>query len=323
MNLYVRYTKQAFKCKPEGWESTKQIKESIDYFLPVEKVKELFENGHSVLLANMKDNTSLSGDNVSHMNTLALDIDSKEYPILMPSMVTRVYKMIGVKPIIAYPTFSDKNLTRFRLIYMLESTIDGEVYRALYNALVWKLGEYIDKQAKNPNRIWHGTDKQVFLYDNYIPLSFELIVSLITAHKNHIYESEKKAKKKRETNFKKGKYNNVAPTNKYILPEYKNTVCELLMSFIPLKDFIVDKFGGSFNRRGDGWQGACPLHGGTSKTSFYITDEIYTCFSECGTGNLITLARRFYGIDNFTTIAFLLASEYDIIIPYEYLGGIY
>ena len=44
--------------------------------------------------------------------------------------------------------------------------------------------------------------------------------------------------------------------------------------------------------------GRCVLHGGDNKGALVINDEkgIYTCFTHCGTGNLISVAKKVYVI---------------------------
>ena len=111
-----------------------------------------------------------------------IDVDGKENKINMFEMQGLIYKKIGIMPIISYPTFSDTDLTRFRLIYRFENAVDVETFRLFYEAIAWKFKKYIDQATKNANRIWAGTNKSVNYFPKDIPIDFPKLLKVINAY---------------------------------------------------------------------------------------------------------------------------------------------
>ena len=111
--------------------------------------------------------------------------------------------------------------------------------------------------------------------------------------------------------------------NKYIKTEYKKEVLDLLINYIDLREFIPQHLGGKFRKYKNDLQGCCILknHSGdrNNKTALLISKDRYKCFT-CGeAGNIITIARQIYNIDNFSEVAFRLMQEYKINIPQNYI----
>ena len=57
--------------------------------------------------------------------------------------------------------------------------------------------------------------------------------------------------------------------------------------------------------------------GGDNKGAFSIftNTNTYTCFTHCGTGNVITLAYKVYNTNDFTSVVLQLIQDYNISIP--------
>lgn len=282
-------------------------------------LKSYIEKGHSVLLAEfLEDKNNIEKDNIRSLSCIALDIDSKEKPVTMDKLEQIIFKKFGVIPIIKYNTFSDVDNTKFRLIYRLEDKVDLETYERLYKALQWKLGAYVDQATFNANRIWAGTNKNCYYIENDVPFNFEIITKLVIAYENKVKREEGKRLKTKLLNKinSQGEY---SYNGSYIKNEYKKDAMDLICNSVDLKDFIERATGGSFKKKGKNYVGCCPLHNGDNKGAFVISNGIYTCFTKCGTGNLITVARRYYNIDNFSEVVLKIANDYNLIIPSEYI----
>lgn len=317
MKLYIKYSKKAFKEKPtvtDMYKITYDLKSCDSTIISYKDLKSIIEEGHSILLAKFKRGSkSIMEDDIEYINCIALDIDSKINKISLFEMQTLVYKKLGIMPIISYPTFSDTDLTKFRLIYRFENPVDVETFRLFYEALSWKFKKYIDLATKNANRIWAGTNKPVNYFEKDLPITLPIILKLINAYS--------KAKKKNETKVtaaKKISYEEFKDCD-YIKTEYKEEVIRLIIDNIRLIDFITDKFGGNFKQISNRYVGKCCLHGGDNKNALVITGKTYRCYTHCGTGNVFTLAKQVYGITNFSQLAFRLSEEYGIAIPEEYI----
>lgn len=161
----IKISKKAYKKKPDAddikeitWHMKNSECKSVNY----KELAIILEQGYSVLLADFKELGNIKEDNIQSLSCIALDIDSKENKITMFEMISKINSALSFYPILSYCTFSDKEFTKFRLIYRLENAVDVEIYRRLYLALQWKFKKYLDPATKNANRIWAGTNKSVF-----------------------------------------------------------------------------------------------------------------------------------------------------------------
>lgn len=317
--IKIKVSQKGYKIKPTATDMidiTMGMKNYPCIYVDYREIKEYLKRGHSVLLAEFQeDSKDIFESSINCLECIALDVDSKENEITLFEMVALVNKKLGVYPVIEYPTFSDTNYTKFRLIYRLESPIDVETYKLLYKALQWKFNKYLDQATSNANRIWAGTNKEVTYRENDIPISCTLIVKLINAYQSKLKRDNKAKQKVIEKGYTQ--YDG----EDYIKPQYKEECLNRLISSISLKDFIQKHLGGEFKYMNGNYIGRCVLHGGDNKGALVINDEkgIYTCFTHCGTGNLISVAKKVYGITNFSKVAFMLAQEYNLSIPEEWI----
>ncbi len=317
MKLYIKCSQKAYEKKPVAKEIiniTYGLKNNDSTIIDYKDFKEVIEKGHSFILAKYKKGSKTIFENdIEYINAIAIDVDSKVNKINMYEMQGLIYKKIGIMPIITYPTFSDTDLTKFRLIYRFENPVDVETFRLFYEAIAWKFKKYIDQATKNANRIWAGTNKNVNYFEKDIPIDLPILLKVINAYSLYLRRSERKtvvAKKETYTEYEK---------KDYIKTEYKEEVIKLIMNNIKLIEFITDKFGGNFKKIGNKYVGRCTIHNGDNKTALVITGSTYRCYTHCGTGNIFTLAKQVYKIDNFSQLAFRLSEEYKIDIPQEYI----
>lgn len=323
--MKVKISDKAYKTKPSAEEIgliTYGMKNKDCIEVSYKALGEIIERGYSFILADYKNNCkSVKEEYINYLECLALDIDSKENPITLYEMITLVHKNIGAYPILHYCTFSDTELTKFRLIYRLENKIDVETYKNLYSALIWKFKKYLDHATKNANRIWAGTNKKVTYNENDITISFQSIVKIINAHQSKLRREEKKREQQyTHKNIINSEVAAELANYDYIKSDYKKEVMDYLMDNIDLKDFIQKYFGGNFKYKSSiGFVGCCPLHGGDNKNAFVITNKTYRCYTHCGSGNLFTVARKAYNEENFSKVAIRLAREYNLNIPSEYI----
>lgn len=316
MSVYVRYSKEGYQVKPTreqmakiSWQIQNQNCKKVSY----EELSKLLENGHSVSLAKYKDNcNNIKKEYAEYAECIAIDVDSKDKPITLEDMKELFFKKFDILPIIEYNTFSDTNNTRFRLIYRLSDKIDIETFERLYRAFTWKI-KYLDNATTDISRIWAGTNKIVVYNKHDKPITFELMVKLINAYDSMI---KRKEEKKRKT-IMANKSNITYANDKYIKPEFKRDIMEYIVKNTDLTEYIISKFGGNFRDKNGSKVGCCSLHGGDNAGALVITGGIYTCFTHCGTGNIFTVAKKYYNVSNFSELAFRLADEHGLIIPDE------
>lgn len=323
--MRIKISSKGYKEKPGADEIKKitwQMKNSECKSVSFQSLSKYIANGHSVLLAEFKELGNINEDNIISLSCIALDIDSKENEITMYEMISKINNLLNVYPVISYCTFSDKNYTKFRLIYELEHKVDVETYRMLYLALQWKFKKYLDPATKNANRIWAGTNKSVHLNEQAEPISFKMLVKLINSYNASVKRKEKKKAEALKEKYKNQKMNSEFNNEDYIKPQYKQEVLKLLIDNIDLREFIPKHLGGSYKRNREALTGSCVLHGGDNKTALVINKDRYTCFTHCGSGNIITVARKVYNIDNFSAVAFKLLEEHNIDIPKDYIRGV-
>lgn len=305
--MKIKITTSAFQNKP-GPEQMKKVCWELKNNASVEtdflNLKKIIEEGHSFILAEFKKRGNISCENIRCIEAIALDIDSKEHEISMHEMIDYVYKKIGVIPVLYYRTFSDQNCTKFRLIYKCEA-VDAEAYKAIYEALAWKF-KYIDKQAKNPNRIWAGTNKEVFYNAEANTFDFEKMVQITQKYKRHKNRIAKEEERKRKI------FDSIKYENKKVEISDIRELSDYIIENISLIDYIKKHFGGNFKKVNGGWQGACSLHGGDNASALFVGSRIYTCYTHCGTGNVITLAKIVYNTDNFVEAVLNLIKEYNL-----------
>lgn len=286
------------------------------------KLKQYLENGYAVILASYpKDSEQIKLEGIETKVTtklIALDIDSKENPITKSEMIDKLYRDLGVYPILAYNTFSDTNDTRFRLIYVLGKEINSKEFKKVYKGLLNRYENWLDPQTCNLSRIWQGTNKSVDLYYNeYKPFTVELIDAYIKEQEDieRIVREENYANRNiMPLKFEEEIFNRVR-----IKKEYLNEVTDIIINQIPIDECISRWFGGSFVNRGDRLMGCCPLHPSDNKGAFSIFKKTntYSCFTRCGSGNVLTLAYRHYGTTEFNSVVIKLMQEYNISIPEE------
>ena len=314
----IKISKKGYKEKPCAddikeitWYMKNNECKSVNY----KELAQILEHGYSVLLADFKEVGNIKEDNIQSISCIALDIDSKENKITLFEMISKINSALGFYPILSYCTFSDKEFNKFRLIYRLENAVDVETYRTLYLVLQWKFTKYLDPATKNANRIWAGTNKSVFYNENDIPITFKDIVKLIKAYEASIKRKEAKAMQQQKQKYIKTEFNN----DVYIKPDHKEEVMNFLIKNTDIREFIPKHLGGRFKRIGERLTCACVFHGGDNETALVIDKDRYTCFTHCGTGNIITAARKIYNIENFSDVAFKLLQEHGLSIPDSYI----
>lgn len=320
--INIKISGKAYKEKPKADDIKKitwRMKNTAGISVTYKELADIISKGHSVLLAEFNEVGSIKEDNIKSISCIALDVDSKVNKINIYEMISRVNRIFNIYPVISYCTFSDIDSSKFRLIYRLENKIDVETYRALYCVFQWKLEKYIDTATKNANRIWAGTNKNVVYTENDIPISFAKLIKMISSYNLYLRKKSKKVTEQKYESYEKADYSNA----KYIKPEYKKEVLDYLINNIDLRELIPKYFGGRYKRNGERLTGACILHGGDNETALVIDKDRYTCFTHCGCGNVITIARRIYNIENFSDVVFKLLDDNNLEIPLHYVREMY
>ena len=316
--INIKISGRPYKEKPKADDIKKitwHMKNTNGISVTYKELADILSKGHSVLLAEFNEVGIIREDNIKSISCIALDIDSKVNKVNIYEMISRVNSIFNIYPVISYCTFSDTDNTRFRLIYRLENKIDVETYRVLYCAFQWKLNKYIDMATKNANRIWAGTDKSVVYAENDVPISFAKLVKIINSYNSSVKRNNKKVYKQKYNIYEKNDYSN----SKYIKPQYKKEVLDYLIANIDLRELIPKYYGGRFKRNGEKITGACVLHGGDNETALVIDKDRYTCFTHCGCGNVITIGRKIYNLENFSDVAFRLLEDNNLNIPKDYI----
>lgn len=319
--MKVRISAKGYKNKPnknEYFDIVEELKKPFSNVdLKARQIAYAFQNGYALILAEYKEGAEgILGEDVIGTEYLGLDIDSKENPITLNDMKELLLKELDIYPVIAYRTFSDVDCTRFRLIYHLGKKLDREKYKALYKALVSRYGKYLDNATSNINRIWQGTNKPVYVYPEQKEISSRLIAELIAEHEKEkqLKAFEFQAKRTERILFEDDILNRV-----HFDKNYLNQITDIINTQINIYDFIKDKFGGNYKKIGNRLEGCCPLHGGNNSSAFsiFLDTNTYSCFTHCGSGNVLSLAYKYYKTHNFASVVIKLMQEYDLKVPEE------
>ena len=318
--LKIKCTFNGYSRKPtkdEYWQQVSMLKAPQSIIsVTRDKLGYLIGKGHAVILAEFKGNLEgILTENIIKVDLLALDVDSKDNPITKDDMIILLEKDLGITPVIHYCTFSDVDNTRFRLIYRFEKSVSAEHYKLIYKSLVGKYGNYLDNATTNANRIWQGTNKEVVINKEDQPLSKELIDKLIKEQEEKEYTPITYIPKA----TKKIKFDNDLLNQVYISSSYKREIVDIINTQINIYDFIISHFGGYYKKIGGRYVGSCPLHGGNNKSAFNIFTKTntYSCFTHCGSGNVVSLAYRVYNTNDFSSMVLQLINDYNISIPEE------
>lgn len=322
--MYMKVCPFGAKVKPNNnqyWEQVKALKSQQAYInINSHQLQDLLSKGHAVILASYPkgcNEIKLEGiETKVKTRLLALDIDSKENPITKEEMIDKLKEELGVYPIISYNTFSDTNNTKFRLIYVLGKEINSVEFKKLYKALLSKYEKWLDCQTSNLSRIWQGTNKKVNLfYTAYMPFQRELIEELINTQNE--LEKVVRAENFANRNITPIRFDDEVLNRIRIKGEYADQVADIITKEIDISDCLEKWFGGRLNSKGDRLVGCCPLHGGDNKSAFSIFKKTntYSCFTRCGSGNVLTLAYRHFNTTDFNSIVIQLMREYNISIP--------
>ncbi|MGL5646734.1 MAG: hypothetical protein ACRDDY_02690 [Clostridium sp.] len=324
--MKVKLSNKGYKIKPSGFDCSKiqnEIKKKDCKEVDFKQLAKYIEKGYSFVLAEFEAKGSLEEENIIGVECLALDVDSKNNPVNMFEFISLLDTKFNITPVIAYRTFSDADYSKFRLIYQLENKLDTEAYRLLYKALIWKIDskeKFLDKSTCYPSKLWAGTNKEVIYNTDHKKITFSLVHGLVN---RYLYKLEREKKKQ----IKKNSFNTSCGVvaEGFIKKEYKEEVRTLLIENISLLEFIQEKYGGSFKKIANNYIGRCvlPCHtgNGDNKSALCITEgkHIYTCYSHCGTGNIITLAKMFYNTQDTSEVYLKLAADYNINIPSEWI----
>ena len=318
--MHIKVSKKGYRIKPSAddmKEITWSIKNNNHVKVDLYSLKKYIEAGYSVLLAEFNELGNIQENNIKKIELIALDIDSKENKITMFEMIELVKNKFGIEPALYYTTFSDLDNTKFRLIYKFQAPVNAEVYKLFYKSLVWKLEKYLDSQTVNANRIWAGTNKEVFLNEKTIPIPFKLLIKLINSYNSKL-SREKNKNKKVNKNFS-GESVKLKAEMKFNVNRIDELV-NYLIDNVDLKDYIQKHFGGTFKRNSDLYTGRCVLHGGDNPSALVIYEKSYRCYTCCGSGNIITLAKKVYNTDSFFIATEQLIKELNLSIPVEFMG---
>lgn len=316
--MKIKISKKGYKEKPNAQEIKKitwDMKNSECKEVTYKKLSDILQRGHSVLLAEFSQIGSIAEDNITSIECIALDVDSKEQKSNMFEFISLLHRKYGIYPTIYYPTFSDMDNSKFRLIYKLEYPVDSEVYKSFYKALVWKFRGQLDSQTVNPNRIWAGTNKKVY-FNEVAPIPHGLVIKLINSYQAMLRKEEEKTKAefKASVSNKPKSFGNIGN----IKAEYRKELADYLIQNVDLKNYIEKHFGGRFERNGNHHTGCCVLHGGDNQSALAIYKNTYRCYTNCGTGNIITVAKKVYNSECFDEVATKLIDELSISVPTYY-----
>lgn len=150
--------------------------QEIDIETLVEKIK----NGYAISPGILKN--GLSAENWIEQTLFMVDIDNKENSsqILTLDKALEICKENDIYPTFSYYTYShSEDIPRFRLAFVMDKTITDTNQRfKIINTLV-SLFPNRDDNCKNADRLFLGTNKQAFVYDENNTISMEQIDNII------------------------------------------------------------------------------------------------------------------------------------------------
>ena len=116
---------------------------------------------------------------------LILDIDNEgtERIMTIDNAIYELEQHFGVKPMLYYESFSSTiDKPKFRLVYDLEKDIEQGVFTQIYKYLSICI-PWIDPSLGQEKHIIFGTDKEVFINEDFKPIGSDVIDSLIECSK--------------------------------------------------------------------------------------------------------------------------------------------
>lgn len=244
-----------------------------------------------------------------YYDLLIFDIDNSSDDIISKDRAISDFRDIfdGVSPIISYPTFSDDgSYTRFRLIYLVETSLDKDDYRDIYSLISYHF-KFIDSKCRHAKRLFFGTNKDVDIVSEDF-INNETIESLLGR-----YESEKEeinnhfTRKMFKVPDKDLPYDDIELN--YYLTDYayqNRNIYELIRSKISTFDLIQEMYGRlDYLKHSHGNMYRCPIHGGDhgDNLKYYEATDSFTCFSECDMYfDCVTLLQIKYNTTNMVVV---------------------
>lgn len=319
--ITIKYTDTYNKTKPNFGTESNKLKVTPAREITYKELSKVIAHGGTFLSAEYKDpKGDYNKDNIKCIPMLALDIDyspQKEAEgkekITMQELTQVLKNDLGITPVIRYPTFSDTDNTSFRLIYKFEKPLNSNEFEALYKCMLNKYPQYLDPATKNSNRLWAGTRHKVIYNDLSVPITEEVI-----KHLEQYKPVEAQVIKKYKPKAKQVAASNNTFSQFYIKAKYKEDISKKIIKDIDIVEYLSTNFNWSYKVTGNTLHGCCPLHGGDCKTSFVVFKDTntYTCYSDCNeTGNVLSLAYKYYNVTDFSYVALMLCEEYGIEIP--------
>lgn len=344
----VRVSGIKFKRKPdtEGYFKIQKALKTAGAFKDV-SLKELawyIGEGHSVILAKYKKVaeaiSSISREYIESLQLMTLDIETekvdivdevtgeilgKEFfadPLPTEDIEFIIYRKYGIKPIIKYNTFNHtEDDPRARLIYYIHRPVTVMEYESMLTAILHdeELKGRIDKQCKNANRLWQGTDKEVRIRKDYKPIDEDLIQRLLNTYEN--IKPQIQANRSQITyTGRKGAIIDLADRVK-VKSEYRMVVKDLINTSVNVVEFLQSHFGLQLNRHCNLNQNIincrCPIHNGHNEKGFAIFQNTNSCccFGDCDRSfDIMQLGYYYYGEFNFNKIALTIIDEYNLSI---------
>lgn len=335
--MKVRVSDCKFKRKPDQKGYYKLVaslkKHGADKNLSCSQLAYVISEGQPVILAEYEETPeakiSINRNFIKSIQLMTLDVETEKdlhnIPFPIEKVEQIVYELYGIKPIMVYKTFSHTEADpRARLIYYIHRPVDVEEYQSMVTAILHQeeLMGRLDKQCKNANRIWQGTDKGVEIRKDYIPVDEVLIEKLKTEYSEKI----RPILRNRVIPFggQTSSLSNMVDKVR-IRPQYKNEVREFINNSIDITDYLTRYFGLEplrSSRHTDVVNCRCPIHGGNNEKGFAIYKNTNTCYcyGNCEKKfDIMQLAYLHYNEYNFNKVAVSVLEDYNLNIRDEWL----
>lgn len=196
---------ESYSSKPQGNEITNirnRSKRGKAKAYTIDELKNALQNGQTIIAADYHTETSSTNSSQKHFvcdskQLFFIDVDNdKQY--ITRSEAIALAKNQGIEPILHYETFSSTpNKEKFRLVFMLETAVDGNKATICQNQLLKIFDGYADPACRDLCRLFYGTNTNVTIEPTakLIPISW-------------IQESEPKKESQRFLNANNNDNNN-------------------------------------------------------------------------------------------------------------------
>lgn len=181
----VHIDKVGYEEKPNGLYGKIKPRLQCDDTIQEIQISDLVEKigqGYAISPGIMSGGYSADNWNSQDLFMIDIDNDTNSLQVLDLNKALEICKTNNIYPTFAYFTYShSENIPRFRLAFVMNKTITDKKDRIKIIRTLISLFPNCDVKCDNADRIFLGTNKKTFLYNENATINMELIDNIITS----------------------------------------------------------------------------------------------------------------------------------------------